>query len=105
MHPTPYFQRLPADSSDAGLLRKGADWSIGRSSIAIPVEGLAARYQAASSRAKKQILEEFVAVSGYHPEYAILNSAAAASPARRRRAYASRHRRDLFSRGDPPETT
>ena len=29
------------------------------------------RYQAASSRAKKQILNEFIAVSGYHPKYAI----------------------------------
>jgi hypothetical protein len=29
------------------------------------------RYQAASSRAKKQILQEFIAVSGYHPKYAV----------------------------------
>jgi hypothetical protein len=29
------------------------------------------RYQAASSRAKKQVLNEFLAVSGYHPKYAI----------------------------------
>ncbi len=29
------------------------------------------RYQAATSRAKKQILEEFIAVSGYHPKYAV----------------------------------
>jgi len=45
------------------------------------------RYQAASSRAKKQILNEFIAVSGYHPKYAIhpLNSAEAAAPARRGR--------------------
>jgi hypothetical protein len=28
------------------------------------------RYQAATSRAKKRILGEFVAVSGYHPKYA-----------------------------------
>jgi hypothetical protein len=28
------------------------------------------RYQAASGKAKKQILSEFVAVSGYHPKYA-----------------------------------
>ena len=27
------------------------------------------RYQAASSRSKKQILSEFVEVSGYHPKY------------------------------------
>ena len=27
------------------------------------------RYQAASSRAKKQILSEFIAVCGYHPKY------------------------------------
>jgi len=35
------------------------------------------RYQAASSRAKKQILSEFIAISGYHPKYAIhvLNAA------------------------------
>ena len=35
------------------------------------------RYQAASSRAKKQILNEFIAVSAYHPKYAIhlLNAA------------------------------
>jgi hypothetical protein len=34
-------------------------------------------YQSASSRAKKRILGEFVAVSGYHPKYAIhlLNAA------------------------------
>lgn len=45
------------------------------------------RYQAASSRAKKQILNEFIAVSGYHPKYAIhlLNSAEAAAPVRRAR--------------------
>src|SRR5437763_8944214 len=45
------------------------------------------RYQAASARAKKQILNEFIAVSGYHPKYAIhlLNSAEAAAPARRGR--------------------
>ena len=45
------------------------------------------RYQAASSRAKKQILGEFIAVSGYHPKYAIhlLNAAEAATPARHRR--------------------
>jgi hypothetical protein len=41
------------------------------------------RYQAASSRAKKQILKEFIAVSGYHPKYAIhlLNARDAAAPA------------------------
>ena len=41
------------------------------------------RYQAASSRAKKQILNEFIAVSGYHPKYAIhpLNAKDAAAPA------------------------
>ena len=41
------------------------------------------RYQGASSRAKKQILNEFIAVSGYHPKYAIhlLNAVdAAAAP-------------------------
>ena len=40
------------------------------------------RYQAASSRAKKQILNEFIAVSGYHPKYAIhlLNAAEAGAP-------------------------
>src|SRR2546421_8373093 len=45
------------------------------------------RYQAASSRAKKQILSEFIAVSGYHPKYAIhlLNATDAAAPARRGR--------------------
>jgi len=45
------------------------------------------RYQAASSRAKKQILSEFIAVSGYHPKYAVqlLNSADASARARRRR--------------------
>jgi hypothetical protein len=42
------------------------------------------RYQTASSRAKKQILSEFIAVSGYHPKYAIhlLNAAEAVAPAR-----------------------
>jgi hypothetical protein len=46
------------------------------------------RYQAASSRAKKQILDEFIAVSAYHPKYAIhlLNAADTAVPARRLRA-------------------
>ncbi len=45
------------------------------------------RYQSASSRAKKQILQEFIAVSGYHPKYAIhlLNAADATVPARRGR--------------------
>ena len=45
------------------------------------------RYQAVSSRAKKQILSEFIAVSGYHPKYAVqlLNSADASARARRRR--------------------
>jgi hypothetical protein len=45
------------------------------------------RYQSASSRAKKQILKEFIAVSGYHPKYAIhlLNAADATAPARRGR--------------------
>jgi len=45
------------------------------------------RYQAASSRATKQILSEFIAVSGYHPKYAVqlLNSAGAGARARRRR--------------------
>jgi hypothetical protein len=47
------------------------------------------RYQqAASGRAKKQILNEFVAVSGYHPKYAIhpLNAAEPGAPVRRTRA-------------------
>jgi hypothetical protein len=45
------------------------------------------RYQAASSRSKKQILGEFVEVSGYHPKYAIhlLNAAEPSPPARRGR--------------------
>jgi hypothetical protein len=45
------------------------------------------RYQAASSRAKKQILGEFVAVSGYHPKYAIhlLNAAEPSASERRGR--------------------
>jgi Integrase core domain len=45
------------------------------------------RYQAASSRAKKQILEEFIAVSGYHPKYAIhlLNAALLGVPVRQLR--------------------
>jgi hypothetical protein len=45
------------------------------------------RYQAASSRAKKQILNVFIAVSGYHPKYALhlLNAPDAAAPARRGR--------------------
>ncbi len=44
------------------------------------------RYQAASSRAKNQILSEFVAVIGYHPKYAIhlLNAAEPSVPVRRR---------------------
>jgi hypothetical protein len=46
-------------------------------------QSLRRRYQAASSRAKKQILNEFIAVSGYHPKYAIhlLNARDAAAPA------------------------
>jgi Integrase core domain len=46
------------------------------------------RYQAASSRAKKQILNEFLAVSGYHPKYAIhlLNAKDTAAQAPRGRA-------------------
>lgn len=42
------------------------------------------RYQSASSRAKKHILQEFIAVSGYHPKYAVhlLNAADATAPAR-----------------------
>jgi hypothetical protein len=45
------------------------------------------RYQAASSRSKKQILGEFVEVSGYHPKYAIhlLNAAEPSAPVRRGR--------------------
>ena len=45
------------------------------------------RYQTASSRAKKQILDEFVAVSGYHPKYAIhlLNAAEPSASERRGR--------------------
>jgi Integrase core domain len=44
------------------------------------------RYQAASSRAKKQILHEFIAVSGYHPKYAVhlLNADGGAVPRRGR---------------------
>lgn len=43
------------------------------------------RYQAASSRVKKQILSEFVAISGYHPKYAIhvLNAESSTAPVRR----------------------
>jgi Integrase core domain len=46
------------------------------------------RYQASSSRAKKQILEEFIAVSGYHPKYAVhlLNAGLSAIPVRQLRA-------------------
>lgn len=45
------------------------------------------RYQAASSRTKKQILHEFIAVSGYHPKYAVhlLNAADGAAAPRRGR--------------------
>jgi hypothetical protein len=45
------------------------------------------RYQAASGRAKKQILNEFVAISGYHPKYAIhlLNAAEPGASVRRTR--------------------
>src|SRR5271154_4232399 len=46
------------------------------------------RYQGASSRAKNQKLNEFIAVSGSHPKYAIhlLNAKDAAAPAPRGRA-------------------
>ena len=46
------------------------------------------RYQAASSRAKRRILDEFIAVSAYHPKYAIhlLNEAVTALPTRHPRA-------------------
>jgi len=45
------------------------------------------RYQAASAREKKQILNEFIAVSGYHPKYAVylLNAAEPGAPVRRSR--------------------
>jgi hypothetical protein len=45
------------------------------------------RYQSVSSRTKKHILSEFVAVSGYHPKYAIhlLNAAEPRLPSRRGR--------------------
>ena len=45
------------------------------------------RYQAATSRAKKQILAEFIAVTGYHPKYAIhvLNAPEPADPGPRGR--------------------
>jgi hypothetical protein len=45
------------------------------------------RYQGASSKAKKQILGEFVAVSGYHPKYAVhlLNAAEPSASERRGR--------------------
>ena len=35
------------------------------------IHSLRRRYQAATSRTKKQILAEFVAVTGYHAKYAI----------------------------------
>jgi hypothetical protein len=46
------------------------------------------RYQASSSRAKKQILEEFIAVSSYHPKYAVhlLNAGLSAVPVPQLRA-------------------
>ena len=49
------------------------------------------RYQAASSREKKIILSEFVAVSGYHQKYAIqlLNAAEPSAPGRRGRVRAT----------------
>jgi hypothetical protein len=52
------------------------------------VSSLRRRYQAASSKSKKQILGEFVEVSGYHPKYAInlLNAAEPFTPTRRARA-------------------
>jgi hypothetical protein len=45
------------------------------------------RYQAASAREKKKILNEFIAVSGYHPKYAVhlLNAAEPGAPVRRSR--------------------
>ena len=45
------------------------------------------RYQAASARQKKQILNEFIAVSGYHPKYAVhlLNATEPGAPVRRSR--------------------
>jgi hypothetical protein len=45
------------------------------------------RYQTASSRVKKQILNEFIAISGYHPKYAIhvLNAEGPTAPVRRGR--------------------
>lgn len=51
------------------------------------------RYQAASSRVKKQILSEFVAISGYHPKYAIhvLNAVNPMAPVRRERVRPTLH--------------
>ena len=45
------------------------------------------RYQTASSKKKKQILSEFIAVSGYHPKYAIclLNQEKPPAPLSRQR--------------------
>ena len=48
------------------------------------------RYQAASGKSKKQILTEFIAISGYHPKYAVqlLNAEESAVPEKR---YRQRH--------------
>jgi hypothetical protein len=50
-------------------------------------QSLRRRYQTASSGTKKRILSEFVAVSGYHPKYAVhlLNATEPAAPVRRGR--------------------
>jgi hypothetical protein len=45
------------------------------------------RYQAASGKRKKQILSEFIAITGYHPKYAVqlLNAEESAVPEKRHR--------------------
>lgn len=63
------------------------DTQLTRAARAQLARSLRQRYQAASSRAKKQILHEFIAVSSYHPKYAIhvLNSPEPTAAVGRRR--------------------
>ena len=63
------------------------DTQLSRAARVQLTRSLQQRYQAASSRAKKQILREFIAISGYHPKYAVhvLNAAEPIAPVRRGR--------------------
>jgi len=71
------------------ISQRGARWKprLTRAVRTQLARSLQQRYQAASAREKKKILNEFIAVSGYHPKYAVhlLNAAEPGAPVRRSR--------------------